>query len=128
VVAAIVVAVAGLTVLATLYQAVERRRRDLAVTRCLGALRREVLALVLWEAGILGAAGVLGGWLLGHGGLALATRAVRLRSGIQLDPWSTHAAEWQALGLVLVVALLAGLVPALLSYRRSPLDDLSISE
>ena len=127
-VAAIVVVVAGLAVLATLYQAVERRRRDLAVTRCLGAHRREVLALVMWEAGLLGVGGVMLGWLLGHGGLAMVSQAVRARSGLQIDAWATSALEWKALGLVFVTALLAGLVPALLSYRRSPLADLSISE
>ena len=127
-VAGIVVVVAGLAVLATLYQAVERRRRDLAVTRCLGAHRREVLGLVLWEAGLLGAAGVLLGWLLGHGALALVSGMVRARSGLQIDPWTTSATEWQALGLVFAIAILAGLLPALLSYRRSPLNDLSLSE
>ena len=127
-VAGIVVVVAGLAVLATLYQAVERRRRDLAVTRCLGAHRREVLGLVLWEAGLLGAAGVLLGWLLGHGALALVSGMVRVRSGLQIDPWTTSATEWQTLGLVFVTALLAGLIPALLSYRRSPLNDLALSE
>ena len=127
-VAAIVVVVAGLAVLATLYQAVERRRRDLAVARCLGAHRREVLLLVVWEAGLLGLAGVALGWLLGHGALAAVSGAVRVRSGLLIDAWSTSAAEWKALALVFVVALLAGLVPALLSYRHSPLTDLSVSE
>ena len=127
-VAAIVVAVAALAVLSTLYQAVERRRRDLAVIRCLGAHRYEVLALVVWEATFLGLAGVAGGWLLGHGSLAVVAHQVRLQSGLQIDAWSTHAAEWQALGLVFASAVLAGLIPALLSYRRSPLNDLSLTD
>lgn len=123
-VAAVVVVVAALTVLATLTLAVERRRRDLAVFRCLGAHRREILLLVLCEAGFLGLGGMVTGWLLAHGGMAVAAPMIRARTGLRIDAWATGLIEWQALGLILAAALLAGLAPALLSYRRPPLQDL----
>ena len=74
-VAAAVVAVACLTVLTTLHQAAERRRRDIAILRSLGAVRSEVAALVFAEGLLLTGAGVALGLLLGHGGLARRGRS-----------------------------------------------------
>ena len=76
-VAAAVVAVACLTVLTTLHQATERRRRDIAILRSLGAVRVEVATLVFFEGLILTGTGIALGLLVGHGGLALASDTIR---------------------------------------------------
>ena len=124
-VAALVVVVSSLSMTATLYQAAERRRRDLAVLRALGAHPREIFALVVLEALLLTLLGLATGWLLGHGGLALAGPSVRDSLGVQLAPWTTDHLEGLAFGAVALGGLLAGLLPAALSYRREPANDLS---
>jgi putative ABC transport system permease protein len=124
-VAALVVLVSALSITATLYQAAERRRRDLAVLRTLGAHPREILALVVIEALLLTLLGLAVGWLLGHGGLAVTAWYLRDSLGLGISAWSMDAAEAIALSLVALGGLCAGLLPALLAYRREPLDDLS---
>lgn len=124
-VAALVVVVSALSITATLYQSAERRRRDLAVLRALGAHRREILALVVIEALLLTLLGLTAGWLLGHGGLALAGPYLREGFGIGISSWTTDRLEWFALGTVAFGGLLAGLLPAILAYRREPVTDLS---
>jgi putative ABC transport system permease protein len=124
-VACLVVLVSALTIMATFYQAAERRRRDLAILRSLGAHRREILALVLMEACLLTLLGISAGALLGHGGLALANGMIRQSLGTSLSAWSIDSTEVIALSLVALGGLLAGLLPAFFAYFREPARDLT---
>lgn len=127
-VAAAVVAVACLTVLTTLYQSAERRRRDVAIIRCLGGRRVEVALLILLEASMLALAGIAAGWLLGHGLLMAGAEIIRQHSGLLINPWSIDALELEALGLVALCGMASGLVPAVACYLRTPAHDLGITE
>lgn len=127
VVAAMVVLVACFTVLVTLYQSAERRRRDIAIIRCLGGRRSEVGALILLEAVFLTLGGVLCGWLLGHGALALAAPMIRDHSGLLIQAWSVERMEILALLTVFIAGTAAGIVPAITSYRRTPTLDLEVT-
>jgi putative ABC transport system permease protein len=126
-VAAMVVIVACFTVLVTLYQAAERRRRDIAIIRCLGGRRSEVGALILLEAVMLTLGGVLGGWLLGHGALALAAPMIREQSGLLIQAWGVERVEIMALLTVFSAGAAAGIIPAITSYRRTPTMDLEVT-
>ena len=127
-IAAAVVAVACLTILTTLHQAGERRRRDIAILRSLGAVRREVAALVFTEGVLLTGTGIGLGLLLGHGGLALATASLRDATGLVLDPWQMTRAELHAVLAMAISGSVASLLPAVTSYRRTPIADLHLSE
>jgi putative ABC transport system permease protein len=126
-VAGAVVAVSCLTILATLYQAGERRRRDVAIVRSLGAGRAEVAALVFCEGLLLTLAGLALGLALGHGGLAAAAASIRDHSGLIVNPWSFDAAELKALGIMAACGMTAALFPAIRSYRHTPLADLDLT-
>lgn len=125
-VAGAVVGVSCLTVLATLLQSGERRRRDLAILRSLGARPGEVAALMFLEGFLLCGMGLGLGWLLGHGCLALAASWLRETSGLVIATWSMDRAEVLAFGLMAFCCLIASVVPALAAYRRPPLNDLSL--
>ena len=127
-VAAAVVVVSCLTVLVTLHQAAERRRRDIAILRSLGALRREVASLVFAEGLLLTGGGILLGLLLGHGGLALSVGPFRDATGLILDPWRIPQAELVALGIMGLCGSLASFFPSLSCYRRTPIDDLHFTD
>jgi len=127
-IAAAVVVVACLTVLTTLHQAAERRRRDIAILRSLGAARSEVAALVFTEGLLLTGAGLGLGLLLGHGGLALAAVEIRDATGLVLDAWRIPRAEVIALGTMALCGAVASLIPAVSCYRRTPIDDLHVTD
>ena len=127
-VAAAVVVVSCLTVLVTLHQAAERRRRDIAILRSLGALRREVASLVFAEGLLLTGGGILLGLLLGHGGLALSVGPFRDATGLILDPWRIPQAELVAVGIMGLCGSLASFFPSLSCYRRTPIDDLHFTD
>ena len=127
-VAAAVVAVACLTVLTTLHQAAERRRRDIAIFRSLGAVRGEVAALVFTEGLLLTGAGIALGLLLGHGGLALAAGPIRDAVGFALQPWHMPGTEIVALGAMALCGAVASLFPATSCYGRTPIADLHLTD
>ena len=124
VLAALVMFAAALTVLATLLQAGELRRRDRAVLRVVGAGRFELFVLVLLEALWVMCLGVALGWLLAHGGLNFWQEALQAKWGIRLQAWNVSEAEARGMLLILLTGLLAGVVPAWQQYRRSPVRDL----
>lgn len=126
-VAAAVVVVACLSTLATLHQAAERRRRDIAIIRSLGAVRKEVAALVFTEGLLLTGIGVALGLLLGHSGLAMASETLRNATGLILRPWRLPSTELVAIGAIVLCGSAASLIPAILCYGRTPIGDLQIT-
>jgi putative ABC transport system permease protein len=122
--AAAVVGVSGLAILSTLLQAAERRRRDWALLRILGAHPREIFLLVWMEALWLSLAGVILGVLISHGGLAFAAAFSGLPVLQGLDFWRPAAGEGAVLLSVGLFGALAGILPAASAYRRSPLREM----
>ena len=121
----LVVTVSALTVLTTLYQSAERRRRDLAVMRALGGLPGEMFTLLLIEAALLTIIGIAIGWLLGHGAVQVASVHYRENMGLAINAWTVDRLEILSLLGVAGVGLIAGIIPAVLAYRSSPVKDLS---
>ncbi len=121
----LVALVSTLSVATTLYQAMERRRQDVATMRLLGAHPREILWIALLETCFLSIIGVGFGFLIGHAGLELAAGWIRNQYGVNLSGWSVDAFELKALGIVLAMGWLAGLAPAVFHYRKAPADELA---
>ena len=128
VIAAAVVIVSCLSALLTLHQAAERRRRDIAILRSLGASRGEVASLVFVEGVLLTCGGVVLGLALGHCGLALAVGPIRDATGLVLQPWRLPSTELLALGAIAACGAIASLFPAITCYRRTPIEDLHLTE
>jgi putative ABC transport system permease protein len=117
-VAAVVAVVAVATVLLTL---VSERRRELATVRAVGGSRRQLVAIVIAEAGLLGVAAAAAGGFAGLLVGIILVKVVNLQSfGWSLElvlPWGSllEMAAW-----VVAACLLAGLPPALVASRVEP--------
>src|SRR5688500_734863 len=112
----LVTLVAAISILVSIYNSISARRREIAVLRSLGATRGRVLALICLEAGLIGLAGALLGWLAGHALAAVASEVLRQRLGEGMNWWSAGGWEFAYLAGVAALAVLAGLVPALKAY------------
>jgi putative ABC transport system permease protein len=123
-VAYLVIAIASLTILITLYLTIYQRRRDLAVSRALGATRLDIFRLITVEAAALSGLGVIGGFLLGHGMVALAAPLAMEKLGILPNPWLVAPLEWRVAISVWVIGIIAGLLPAAIAYRLPVVDTL----
>ncbi len=115
-VAYLVVVVAAGSILASLYNTMNERRREFAILRTLGARRSTVSAVIILEAAAIALAGSLLGLLVQAGIMAVAARVVAAETGVALEVWAWHPAlVWTPLGLV-VLGTAAGILPALKAY------------
>jgi putative ABC transport system permease protein len=113
----LIVIVAGVSILVSIYNSMNERSHDIAVMRALGASRGAVMAVILVESILLSLGGGLLGMLLGHGMIALASPYVLERTGIALGLFEF---DWWELVLIpglIVLASLVGLLPALAAYK-----------
>lgn len=109
-------------ILATLNE----RRREIAILRAMGAGPRTVLGLLLSEAGILSALGVILGVALTYLGLAVLQPIIDRSFGLFLEITPLTAFEWSVLGAIVAGGVLAGLLPALRAYSLSLADGMSV--
>ena len=113
----ILILVAALSVFAALYGSLRARRGDLAMLRCLGATRRELLWVLLLEGLLLSIFGVTLGFLVGHGAMELLGRWLETTRGIAWTGWTWLPAETVLLFSLFGVGAVAALIPAMQAYR-----------
>jgi putative ABC transport system permease protein len=124
-VAYLVVVVAGGSILASLYNTMNERRREFAILRALGARRSTVFSVIVAEASAITLLGAAVGFLVYGAILASAFVVVRAQTGVVLDVVKLDPVLWMTpLGMV-VVGALAGLVPALKAYRTDVASNLT---
>lgn len=124
-VAALVAVVAAASVLASIYNSMNERRRQIAILRALGARRRTIAATVVLEAAATAVLGVVLGFAAYFAILAVVAGVIRAQTGVVLDPLAWHPVlVWAPLGLIGLSAL-AGVVPALKAYRTDVAENLA---
>lgn len=116
-VAWLVAVVAAASVLASIYNSMSSRRRDLAILRALGASRGTVFASIVLEAAAVAGVGSVAGFVVHLGLLAGAGALVRAQTGVLIEPFQPAWVWVWAPGALVGLAALAGVVPALKAYR-----------
>jgi putative ABC transport system permease protein len=124
-VAALVILVAAVSILVSIYNSMAERRRAIAIMRALGARRALVLAIILLEASALCLFGGVAGLALGHGLTAAAGQVLAARAGVTVSAVAFLPEELFVLAGVLVLGALAGVLPALKAYWTDIADGLS---
>ena len=126
-VAYLVVLVATGSILASLYNTMNERRREFAILRALGARRRTVFAVILAESSLIAVLGSLVGFACYGAILSAAAGVVRAETGVVLEVWSGHPALWWTPVGMLVLGGAAGLLPAFKAYATDVARTLSRS-
>lgn len=116
---AIAMVVAVLGVITTLTALILQRGREIGVLRAVGALRRQVSKMVLVESGLLGLIGAVMGCVCGVALSVLLIFVINKQffgwsMRMTVDPWIFL----QAVALMVITALAAGLVPARMAAAR----------
>jgi putative ABC transport system permease protein len=112
--------------LTAILTSLNERRREMAILRALGARPWHVLALILTEAGLLAALGVLLGVALVLVLSGLAAPWLEQRFGVFLSPQLPGVFELAVGGIVVGAALVIGLWPAWKAYRNALADGLTV--
>ncbi len=124
---AVLVVITGLLGMVTvLLTTLNERRREMAILRANGARAWQIAALLVFEAGLIVAGGLLLGILLAFGAIyALGPWLLEvfgLAVGVTLpEPW-----QWAVLGGIFVTGLLVALAPAIMAYRRTLADGMQV--
>ena len=123
---AVVCLVSAISILVSIYNSMNERRRDIAVMRALGARRDVVMSVILIESVLIALIGGAIGWLAGHLIGVLCSPIVEYRTGIQLGLLtSVTQVELILLPVLLLLATLAGMIPALAAYRTDVASNLT---
>lgn len=119
--------VASLGIVNTMIMAIYERTREIGTLKAIGASRGDIRGLFMLEAGLIGllggAAGVVGGWLLGlvlNRVIAwyIEQEQLPIQATFFVTPWWLALA---ALGFAALVGVVAGLYPAGRAARLDPL-------
>ena len=124
-VAYLVALVAAGSVLASIYNSMSARRRDLAILRALGARRRTIFGAVLAEAAAIGALGAAAGFAVYFGLFAGVANVIRTQTGVVLDISAKHPVLWICPLAMIGLCALGGVVPALKAYRTPVAETLA---
>jgi len=117
--------VAAVGVLVAIYNSMNDRRRDIAVMRALGARRETVTGVIMLESLLIAGIGAAAGWFLAHAAIWLFSQQIENRTGVQVGILTTSSYEGYIFPLVLILALLAGFLPAWSAYRTDVGSNLS---
>jgi putative ABC transport system permease protein len=118
--------VSAISILVSIYNSMNERKRDIAVMRALGARRDVIMYIVLLESVMIACVGGLLGWLLGHASGVLASGKIEEHTGLQVGMFNTIS--WQELIIIpglIILAVLAGIVPAMAAYRTDVSKNLA---
>ncbi len=123
--AVMIVVVAGIGMMVSIYNSMSERRHEIAVMRALGARRTTVMLIILLESILLSLGGGILGLVLGHALIGLLAPTIMEQTGVVV-----HALQFQAAELILIpglvfMASIVGYLPAVIAYRTEVADSLS---
>ncbi|HHX8562311.1 ABC transporter permease [Vibrio sp. RM-44-3] len=121
------VVIAGLLgMLSSLLTSLQERRREMAILRAMGARPRHVFSLLISEASLLTAAGIVTGVAGLYAILAIVQPIIQQHYGIHLTLSLLSPYEWMLLGFVQCAGIVIGFIPAFRAYRLSLSDGMTI--
>jgi ABC-type lipoprotein release transport system permease subunit len=112
-----IVVVAGIGILVSMYNSMSERRHEIAVMRALGAGRGTVMLIVLLESILLSLGGGLLGWLLGHLLIAGLNPWVVAQTGVAIGFFQSVPLELVIIPGLIALAAIVGYLPAMVAYR-----------
>lgn len=115
--AGVVMVSSGIAIMLALYNSMEQRRRQIAVLRVLGSSRGRIGRLVLAESAAIGLLGAAFGVVLALAGGALAAAVLEEQLGLRINPDLSPIPAGLVIGATVLLACLAGLIPAAVAYR-----------
>ncbi|GAA4435301.1 ABC transporter permease [Bremerella cremea] len=143
--------VSGISILVSIYNSMNDRKREIAVMRALGARRTTVMGIVLTESIILSVGGGILGWMGAHILLACASPTIEAQTGVQIGLFDTaplprrlevivpaaiiendwigpfFSLELLIVPSLILLAVLVGFLPAYTAYRTDVAEALSSS-
>ncbi|MEN6609294.1 MAG: ABC transporter permease [Methanoregulaceae archaeon] len=115
--------VAGISILNIMMMSVTERTREIGIMRSIGAKKKEVMSMFLYEAAMLGVIGSLvGGALSVLGGYAISS--MMLKSTKYLFVTSNIVSITSSIAFGIAICIICGIIPAWKAANLSPIEAL----
>lgn len=124
-VAYLVVVVAAGSILASIYNTMNERRREFAILRALGARRSTVFTAIVLESAVIAAIGTISGYLVYAAIMSGAAVIVREQTGVVLEVLRFQWVLVITPVVMILLGALAGVIPALKAYSTDVATNLA---
>lgn len=125
VIAYLVIFVAAISILVSLYNSMNERKRDIAIMRSLGATKFTILKIIVLEGALLSLSGSAAGILLGHIAVFFMKNKISDLAGIQISGTTFNIFELYILAGTLLLGILVSTIPALKAYKTDVAKNLN---
>lgn len=115
-IAACVLVSSAISILLALYNSMEQRRQQIAILRVLGASRSRVFGLITAESVLIGLFGSITGMAMALAGAGLASNWLRTQVGVAVGAVVQPRIAVGVLLVTVLLAALAGVIPAIRAY------------
>lgn len=122
--AGVVMASSGIAIMLALYNSMEQRRRQIAVLRVLGCSAAGIARLVLLEAAAIGVLGAALGAAVSLVGIQLVVGIMKQRLGLVIVPGLSPTIALAVIAGAVILAAVAGVIPAVMAYRTTVANNL----
>lgn len=112
-------------VLASIYNSMSARRRDIAILRALGARRATVFGAVVLESAAIGVIGAAGAFVVYAGVVAVAAGIIHAQTGILFDIGAGDRIMFIVPPALVALCGACGVLPAWKAYRTDVAENLS---
>ncbi|MDR2116817.1 MAG: ABC transporter permease [Planctomycetaceae bacterium] len=123
--AIMVIIVAAIGMMVSIYNSMNERRQEIAIMRALGAKRGTVMSIILLESILLSLGGGLIGMVIGHGLIAGVGPIIAQAVMVIVNPWHFQFAELILIPGLILLASLVGYLPAVVAYRTDVAQSLN---
>lgn len=125
-VSSMVLVISLLGMVIALLSTLNERRREMAILRSVGAKKRFVFGLLLFEAGLLSFLGMVTGIALLYILLFLFRPILETVMGLSFGLFTPSLTEGVYMAIIFSGALIAGVIPAAMAYNKSLSDGLTV--
>ncbi len=123
--AVLVIIVAGIGMMVSIYNSMNERRQEIAIMRALGAKRATVMSIILLESILLSLGGGLVGMVIGHSLIAGVGPIIADAVMVVVNPWHFQATELILIPGLILLASIVGYLPAVVAYRTDVAQSLN---
>ncbi|MCA9297409.1 MAG: ABC transporter permease, partial [Phycisphaerales bacterium] len=117
--AAVVLISSAVDIMLALYNSMAGRRKQIAILRVLGTSKSRIFGLVVTESALIGFLGAVTGVVIGIAGGYVVALLMKSRLGLVIAPTLDPATTLILVIITVLLAALAGVVPAVAAYRTA---------
>ena len=121
----LVVVVASASILASIYNSMNERRREIAILRALGAQRFTVFGAIVAESAAIAGLGMVISFFVYAVIVLVASGIIRVQTGVVINPLEFHWVMLTAPAGITGLAALCGIFPAAKAYRTDVSSNMS---